>query len=67
VTLWLLRHGPSGKARKLGAVRTDGAGRLRLRTRVPARSGEYELWARTPGDAGARAEHSCPIAFRVGA
>ena len=66
VALWLLRHGRYDKARKLGAVRTDAAGRLRLRTRVPARSGEYELWARTPGEGGARAEHSCPIAFRVG-
>jgi hypothetical protein len=67
VTLWLLRHGRYGKARRLGSVRTDGGGRLRLRTRVPARSGDYELWARTLADGGARAEHSCPIAFRVGA
>jgi hypothetical protein len=66
VALWLLRHGRYDKARRIGAVRTDAAGRLRLRTRVPARAGEYELWARTPGDGGARAEHSCPIAFRVG-
>jgi hypothetical protein len=67
VALWLLRHGRSDKARLLGAVHTDAAGRLRLRTRVPSRAGEYELWARTAGDGASRAEHSCPIAFRVGA
>jgi hypothetical protein len=67
VTLWLLRHGRYDTARRIGAVRTDAAGRLRLRSRVPSRSGDYELWARTPVAGSGRAEHSCPIAFRVGA
>jgi len=66
VSLWMLRHGKTDKPRMIGTARSDAAGRLRLRTRVPTRSGEYELWSRTPGENGGRAGHSCPIAFRVG-
>lgn len=65
VSLWLLREGEAERARRLATVPTGATGRLRLRTRTPTRAGSYELWARTPDDAGGRPEHSCSMAFQI--
>jgi hypothetical protein len=65
VSLWLLRQGAGARARRLATVRTDATGHLLLRTRTPGRAGGYELWGRTPSQAGRRPEHSCSMAFRI--
>lgn len=65
VSLWMLRHGEDDKPTRLATVSTDARGRLRLRTRTPERAGSYEVWARTPNDAGGKPEHSCSMAFAI--
>jgi hypothetical protein len=65
VSLWMIRHGEGEKPARLATVSTDARGRLRFRTRTPERAGSYELWARTPNDAGGRPEHSCSMAFEI--
>ena len=65
VSLWTIRHGKGEEPSRLATVSTDARGRLRFRTRTPARAGSYELWARTASRPGRRPEHSCSMAFEV--
>lgn len=65
VSLWTIRHGYGERPRRLATVRTSSTGHLRLRTRVPSRAGDHELWARTAADVIGRPEHSCSMAFNV--
>jgi hypothetical protein len=65
VVLTWTRNG--GAAHALATVRTDRRGRFAAPRWAPGRSGDYEVWARYPTQAGSLAGDgtSCPVRFRA--